>query len=224
MKKELTDNADAKRAEYQANMIPGAKNILGSRMSAMRELSKRICKDDWRGFLNEPVEYFEESTLRALVIANADMEFCERLDLTMKFIPEIDNWAVCDILCMDWKVEDGPDKDKLWECCLELIETDDEYRMRVSAVMMLAHLLDDKYIDEALRLLTTKYHPGYYYKMGAAWALSYYYIKYPEKTEPMLFLDSLDKEIRNKTVQKISDSFRVSKEDKERLKAKKKAL
>jgi 3-methyladenine DNA glycosylase AlkD len=90
--------------------------------------------------------------------------------------------------------------------------------------MMLAHFLDDEHIDDVLRLLTTKYHRGYYYKMGAAWTLSYCYIKYPEKTEPMLFKDTLDKEIRNKTVQKISDSFRVSKEDKERLKAKKKSL
>jgi len=91
-------------------------------------------------------------------------------------------------------------------------------------VMMLDHFLEDERIDEVLRLLTTKYHPGYYYRMGAAWALSFSYIKYPEKTEQALFMDSLDKDIRNKAVQKISDSFRVSKEDKERLKAKKKAL
>ena len=222
VKKELMSNADAKNRELQAKIIPGTGGTLGVRSPVMRDIAKRICKDDWRAFLNEPAEIYEERVLRGLVIANAKMEFDERLELTRKFVPEIDNWAVCDIFCGDWKVKDGPDKERLWDYCLELIGADDEFKMRVSAVMMLAHFLDDGHIDEVLRLLTMKYHPGYYYKMGAAWTLSYCYIKYPEKTEPMLFRDSLDKEIRNKAIQKISDSFRVEKEDKERLKAKKK--
>jgi len=223
VKKELMDSSDLKNKEFQAIIIPGASDILGVRTPVVREISKKICKDDWRAFLNEPVIFYEERILRALVIANAKMEFDERLELTKKFVPEIDNWAVCDVFCGDWKVKGESDKERLWEYCLELLDTDDEFKMRVSAVMMLAHFLDDQYIDDVLRLLTSKNHKGYYYKMGAAWTLSYCYIKYPEKTEPMLFMDSLDREIRNKAVQKISDSFRVSKEDKERLKAKKKA-
>lgn len=223
-KKELTDNADPKYREFNTGVVPGAEEIIGVRMPVIRSISKKICKDDWRSFLKEPITFYEERMLKALVIANAKMEAGERLDLTRKFVPEIDNWAICDILCGDWKVKDGPDKEMLWDYCLELIDTGDEFPMRVSSVMMLAHFLDDEHIDEVLRLLTSRYHPGYYYKMGAAWALSFCYIKYPERTEPMLFLESLDKDIRNKAVQKISDSFRVSKEDKERLKAKKKML
>jgi 3-methyladenine DNA glycosylase AlkD len=161
--------------------------------------------------------------LKALVIANVKISFDERLELTKKFMPEIDNWALCDIFCGDWTVKDA-DKERLWDYCMELIDTDDEFMMRVSAVMMLDHFLDEHHIDKVLDILTTKYHPGYYYKMGAAWTLSYCYIKYPDRTEPMLFRDSLDSEIRNMAIQKISDSFRVSKEDKERLKARKKVL
>ncbi|MDR1955066.1 MAG: DNA alkylation repair protein, partial [Candidatus Methanoplasma sp.] len=204
-------------------IVPGAK-ILGVRAPVVRDIAKRICKDDWRSFLNEPATFHEERVLKALVIANAKTDVEERLALTREFVPEIDNWAVCDIFCADWKIKKGPDKKRLWDYCLELIETDDEFMMRVSAVMMLDHFLDDEYIDEVLRLLTTKDHPGYYYKMGAAWALSVCFVKYPERTEPMLFLTSLNDEIRNKAVQKISDSFRVSEEDKERLKEKKRTL
>ena len=223
IKKELLSNADGKNRDLAMKLIPGSSNILGVKTPVMRDLGKRICKDDWRAFLNEPVTFYEERALRARVIAGAKMSSDERIDLIQKFIPEIDNWAICDVFCGELKPNEQ-EKKWLWDYCLELIETDDEFRMRVSAVMMLAHFLDDEHIDDVLRLLTTKYHQGYYYKMGAAWTLSYCYIKYPEKTEPMLFKDTLDKEIRNKTVQKISDSFRVSKEDKERLKAKKKSL
>ena len=223
VRKELNDNADQRYKEFNTRVVPEAK-MLGVRMPAVRDIAKRICREDWRSFLNEPALFHEDHLLRALVITNAKMDPNERLDRIKGFVPEIDNWAVCDIFCSEIKVKEGPDKDRLWEYCLELIGTDDEFKMRVSAVMMLDLFLDDRHIDEVLGLLTTRYHPGYYYKMGAAWALSTCYIKHKERTERMLFVDSLDDEIRNKAVQKISDSFRVSKEDKERLKAKKRSM
>ncbi|MCL2032821.1 MAG: DNA alkylation repair protein [Methanomassiliicoccaceae archaeon] len=224
MREELADNADPKLREYHAKMIPGAGDILGVRMPVIRSISKKICGEDWRSFLDEPAAFYEERMLKALVIAGAKMSFDERLGLTKGFVPEIDNWAVCDLFCMEWKMKKGPEGEKLWNYCLELVDTGDEFKMRVSAVMMLSHFLDDEHIDEVLRLMTTKHHNGYYYKMGAAWTLSYCFMRYPDRTEPLLFSDTLDKEIRNKAVQKISDSFRVSKEDKERLKAKKRSL
>lgn len=224
VKKELNENIDLKYRDFHANLIPGKTNILGVRMPVIRRIAKEICKGDWRSFLDEPVTCYEEGMLRALVISNAKMDVDERLELTRMFMPEIDNWAYCDIFCGDWKVKNGPDKDKLWDYCLELIGTDDEFMMRVSAIMMLGHFIDDHHIHDILDLLTTRYHEGYYYRMGAAWTLSFCYIKYPEMTEQALFKESLDKDIRNKAIQKISDSFRVSKEDKERLKARKRSI
>ncbi|MDR0309517.1 MAG: DNA alkylation repair protein [Candidatus Methanoplasma sp.] len=220
IKKELNDNIDQKYQKFHTGIIPGAKEILGVRVPVLRDISKRICTEDWRSFLKEPAVSHEEQMLKALVIGSAAMSVEERLALTKEFVPEIGNWAVCDTLCGSWKVK-KQDKEKLWSYCLDLMRTDDEFKMRVSAVMMLYHFVDDDHIDDVLRSLTSRYHPGYYYRMGAAWALADCFIKFPEKTEPMLFLDSLDKDIRNKAVQKISDSFRVSKEDKERLKDRK---
>ena len=224
VRKELFDKADPKYKEYHLKLIPGALEIIGVRMPVLRTLSKEIIKGDWRTFLKEPLEFHEEQMLTAFVIAKADMSPEERLKLAKKFIPSIKNWAVCDTLCGEYKVNGIPEKEKLWEYCLDLMDTDDEFMMRVAAVMMLDHFIDDEHIEQVLTLLSTKYHPGYYYKMGAAWTLSTCYLAYPERTETALFSDSLDKEIRNKAVQKISDSFRVGKEDKERLKANKKKL
>lgn len=224
VRSELIENVDPKYRDFHSGLIPGADNILGVRMPVIRDISKKICKDDWRSFLDKPAEYYEETMLRALVIASAKMDTNERLELTRMFMPEIKNWAVCDIFCGDWKVRNGPDKEALWNYCLELLDTDDEFMMRVSSVMMLQHFLNDDHIDDVLRLMTTKHHNGYYYKMGAAWTLSFCYIKFPERTEPALFVETLDKDIRNKAIQKISDSFRVNKEDKERLKVKKKEM
>ena len=170
--------------------------------------------------MKEPPSSYEENILQALVIANAKMDTDERLIFTKEFVPKINNWAVCDIFCGDWKVTSS-EKNKLWDYCLELIKTGEEFPMRVSAVMMLGHFLEDDYIDIVLSILSSAYHEGYYFKMGSAWTLSYCFIKYPDKTEPFLFLPSLDKEIRNKAVQKICDSYRVDKETKTKLKEKK---
>jgi len=223
IREELYGIADPEYRDFHTKMVPGSFEVLGVKMPVLKEMSKRICKDDWRSFLEQSVKYHEEQVLNALVIATAGMTIDERLLLTKKFVPTIGDWGVCDVFCSMFKAK-RTEKKKLWEYCLELIDTDDEFMMRVSAVMMRYRFLDDEHIEEVLHLLSVKNHPGYYYKMGAAWTLSACYLIYPERTENALFSESLDKEIRNKAIQKISDSFRVSEDDKEKLKTRKKDL
>jgi 3-methyladenine DNA glycosylase AlkD len=218
----IRDNADPRYKEFNESIIPGTGLSYGVRTPIIRDLSKKILKDDWKAFLETEPECYEERTLRAMVIAKAPIDTDERLALSREYVEGIDNWAHCDVFCGDWKIK-PEDKWKLWAYVLELMETGEEFKMRVSAVMMLVHFLDDEHIDDVLSILSSRYHKGYYYKMGAAWALSFCFIKYPEKTEPYLFVDTLDKEIRNKAIQKVCDSFRVEKDVKERLKTKKRS-
>jgi 3-methyladenine DNA glycosylase AlkD len=220
-RKTIEDNADPAYRDFHTSIVPGIEKVYGVRTPVLRDLSKKILKNDWRSFLETEPGCYEELIIRAMVIAKAPVSVEERLAMSRDYVEMIDNWALCDVFCGDWKVRPG-DKGKLWSYVLELIGTGEEFKMRVASVMMLVHFLDEEHIDEVLSILSTAHHNGYYYKMGAAWALSFCFIKYPEKTEPFLFADTLDKDIRNKAVQKICDSFRVGKEDKERLKEKKK--
>lgn len=174
-------------------------------------------KEDWRSFLKEDVIVFEENLIKAIIIANAEMSSEERLVLTKEFVPYVDNWAVCDILCGDWKITEDATV-PLWNFCNELMESNTEFKMRVAAVMMLFKFLDDDHIDGVLALLTLYTNEGYYYKMGAAWALSYCYIKYEEKTENVLRSGKLDREIHNLTIRKICESRRVDDVTKQHVK------
>ncbi len=54
--------------------------------------------------------------------------------------------------------------------------------------------------------------------MGIAWAVSICYIKYPDLTLNYLKDSTLDDFCHNKSISKIIESYRVSKEDKEKLK------
>ncbi|MDR0524050.1 MAG: DNA alkylation repair protein [Candidatus Methanoplasma sp.] len=215
---EILGSADPKRAEFQRRTVPGmALECHGAPMPALRRIAGEICRGDWRAFLSSEPRCEEEVVLRALVIAGADMGSGERLRRTEAFLPEVTDWAVCDTLCGGWRIDGAEGRDALWRMCESLIGSGDGFRMRVAAVMMLCHFLDDAHIDGVLSMLSEAGHPEYYFRMGSAWALSSAYVRYPEKTEAALFSGRLDPWIRNKAVQKIRESYRVSGADKERL-------
>lgn len=206
---ELKENCDPQYKKFNDKLIPNVRSTIGVRVPVLRKIASELMKEDWRSFLDEDVIVFEENIIKAIVIANAEMSSEERLALTEEFVPNVDNWAVCDLLCGDWKITQDAIK-PLWDLCKELMASKEEFRMRVAAVMMLSKFLDDEHIDGVLALLTMYSDDGYYYKMGAAWTLSYCYIDYQEKTEEVLRSGELDREIHNLTIRKVCESRRVS--------------
>jgi len=212
----LFENVDRKYAEFNRKLLPDTDNILGVRMPVLRKIASEIMNREWRSFLETDSEYHEEYLLKALVIANADMVFEERIALTRRFAPCVKNWAVCDLLCNDWK--HNPDYDEeLWTLCDEFFSSGEEFKMRMAAVMLLFKFIDGKNIDRVLNRLVSVHHDGYYYKMGSAWTLSYCYILFPDKTENILISGKLNPEIQNMTVRKVCESRRADDTVRERI-------
>ena len=85
--------------------------------------------------------------------------------------------------------------------------------------MLLDHFITDTYIDEVLQVLDEVSHDGYYVKMAVAWAISICYVKFEEKTMELLRENTLDDFTYNKSLQKITESYRVTKEDKARIRS-----
>lgn len=80
--------------------------------------------------------------------------------------------------------------------------------------MLLSHYTDRAYLEHALKLLDSVHHTGYYAKMAVAWALSVYFVKFPDQVMEYLKQSSLDDWTYNKALQKITESFRVDRETK----------
>ena len=81
--------------------------------------------------------------------------------------------------------------------------------------MMLDYFIIDEYVDKVIERLNKIKHEGYYVKTGVAWCLAEIGIKYNEKL--MNFLNSkndLDDFTYNKTLQKMIESYRITKEQK----------
>ena len=216
--KELMALKDEDNAVFAKSLIPGEHILIGARLPSMRELAKRIAKDDWRGYLEqwEP-RYFEDCMLRGMVIGYVKVDLDERLELYREFIPLIDNWSVCDSFCNTWKPK-ASEKEKVWDFIVPYLHTGKEFEMRFAAVMMMDHFIDDGHIEKVISELDSVDNEGYYFRMGKAWALSVCFVKYPDLTMDYLENCDMDEETMRITVRKIRESYRVTKEMKERVK------
>ena len=209
----LEEEAEPNYRDFTSKLIPGKEGIMGVRIPKIRALAKRIIKDDWESFLEEEPGCFEEEFLRGLVIATAPMDTERRLEYTGGFLDRIDNWSTCDSFCSSWKYP-KKDSERVHSYFRSLIDSGQEYRMRVSVVFRMSHFIDDQHVDGLLADIESYRNGGYYYKMGAAWAASFCYIAYPEKTMAVLKARKMDDWVYRKTIQKICESYRVSDEDK----------
>lgn len=205
-------------AEFNSKLTPGKEGIRGVRIPVIRDIAKKVVKDDWTQILDSEPDGFEEEMLRGVVIATAPVTAEERMALTEDFLRYVDNWATCDIFCNSWKFKKN-EGDAVWDYFSGLIDSGDEYRMRVSLIARMSLFPDEGHCALLLEDIATHDNPGYYYRMGAAWAVSMVYVKYPEMVEDLLRSGRMETWTHNKSIQKIRESRRVSKERKEELNA-----
>ena len=213
---ELEACVDPKYRDFMSGLIPGKEGVMGVRVPDLRRIAKRIIKDDWKSFLEGTPETYEEELLHCLVIATASMPTEERIARTEGFLPYVDNWATNDMFCQSWKFP-KEDAEAVHSYFSSLIDSGDEFRMRVSLIMRMSHFMDDAHVDRLIEDILSHDNEGYYYRMGAAWALSVCYVHFPDRTEPAMLSDRLNDDVRRKALQKIRDSYRVDKADKDRL-------
>lgn len=216
-KTELQKYSEAKYKKFTAALIPGTENILGVRLPTLRKIAKEIAKGDWQYFLDSADEkYMEDTMLLGLVLAYIKEDFEKMLKLTANFVPKINNWAVCDTFCNGLKFV-KKDMCASFNFLMPYLKSKDEYRLRFGVVMLLSHFIEPEFIDEVLEILFNLKSEYYYARMAIAWAISICYIKFPEKTYKYLIENDLDDFTHNKSISKIIESYRVSAEDKNKL-------
>ncbi len=209
IRQRIFDRAEEDYKKFQSGLIPGEDRMLGVRLPHLRELAKEIAKEDWRGYLKTAQsDYYEEILLQGLVIGYGKAEPEETLRYATEFIPKITNWAICDSFCTGLKTAKKNPK-LVWDFIQPYLHSTKEFELRFGVIMMLAHFINDEYIDEVLSLLDSIRHDGYYVKMGVAWAVSVCFVKYPDKTMAYLKTSKLDNFTYNKSLQKIIESYRV---------------
>lgn len=219
IKQRILNEAEKDYKKFTAALIPNINNVLGVRLPVLRNLAKDVYKnEDWHEFLQcEDCEFMEEIMLQGMVIGLIKDDPEKILKYVKNFVPKINNWAVCDCFCSGLKFVKN-NKELVWNFIQPYFKSQNEYDIRFAFVMLLDHFICDEYIDEIFKLVDEFKDDRYYAKMAVAWALSICFIKYEEKTFNYLKKSKLEKWTYNKSLQKIRESLRVSKETKEILK------
>lgn len=221
LQERLLELADPAYRKFHSSLLPGTENVLGVRIPELRKLSKEIRKGDWEKFLLENGRrWYENDILQGLVIAEANMEPQKRIRYTEEFLPRIENWAVCDIFCGSLK--EAGKYPALYEPLIRrCLISDKPFEIRFSVVMLLDHYMKKEYLDEAFAAFDKIESSHYYVRMAIAWAVSIYYVHFPKETFSYLDRCSLDGWTYQKALQKILESRRVTAEEKERIRSRK---
>ena len=216
--KRLGQNSDEKYRDFQSSLSVGSSFLYGVRIPVLRDISKHIVAGDWRSFLEVAKDdSYEEIMLQAMVIAQGKCTIEERLIYAAEFIKKIDNWAICDSFCSNFKSARS-NREEVFEFIMKYSDSDREFEKRFVIVMLMSYFLIDEYIDRALEIIVSIDKKEYYVMMAAAWALATAFTKYREKVLDILKEQSLDCATHNKVISKCRESYRVTEEEKEILK------
>ncbi|CDN31056.1 hypothetical protein BN938_0957 [Mucinivorans hirudinis] len=213
IRRRLAELAETKYAQFIRKLTPGCESLqYGVRVPALRKLAKDILNSDWQEIMTPLADdSYEEKFLRALIIPQIKCSLDDRLTLLEEFVPQIDNWAVCDTVCSMLKIKD--DRFRLF--LDEYINSEKEFERRFGLVSLMYNFLDDDYMADTLAVYSESSSDQYYVQMGVAWAVSEAFAKNRGMTIDFLQNNNLDKKTQNKAIQKIRESLRVSAEDKE---------
>ncbi|WP_312279409.1 DNA alkylation repair protein [Oscillibacter sp.] len=204
---------------FSSGLLPGTRYVLGVRLPLLRKLSKQLAQSDWREYLQTAREdSFEEIMLQGMVIGCVNCSVEERLLHMQNFVPKIDNWSVCDSFCAGLKFTKEA-QEQIWGFINPYLKSEQEFHIRFAVVMLLFYYIYETHIDKVLDSMDKVRHDGYYVKMAVAWAISICYVRFPERTLGYLNQNSLDDFTYNKALQKITESLKVDKETKKKIRA-----
>ena len=217
LREKLYKLSDEKYKKFHSALCPNVDNIIGVRIPKLREIAKEIAKENPIEFLEKyNCEFYEEKMVYGLVIGYMKAEFEERLKYIDKFVPMIDNWAICDSCCATYKFT-KKNLEEMFGYLQKYINSQDEFEVRFAVIMLMDYYITDEYIDKVFKIYNNINLDKYYVKMAIAWAISVAFVKYEEKTREFLKNNSLDKFTFNKALQKIIESNVVNKETKDEM-------
>ena len=201
--------------KFNSKIIFTNYEMLGIRLPKLRRLAKEIFKTNYKGFLNLNITYYEEAMLYLLVVA-----LIKDIDELMLYFPKaldlIDNWALCDSFCGSLKIVVN-NKEYFLKVIDKLLKSDKTYNIRVGLVLLLNYYVSEEYLDLIIKYLDNINSDEYYINMAEAWLICEIFIRYQSYGLKYLENNKLNSFTINKTISKIRDSFRVSKEIKDKI-------
>ncbi len=219
IQKELFRHGEEAYRSFQCKLMPTVNpdTVIGVRIPILRRMAQRLAKsDEATAFTSTlPHRYYEENNLHAFLIERiGDYDACVRaLD---DFLPFVDNWATCD--SMNPRVL-GKHKKQLL-CDIERwLASPYPFEIRFAVKLLMTHFLDEDFDPAYPARISRIASEEYYVNMMISWYFATALAKKYREILPYLVDRTLSPWIHKKTIQKAIESDRITKEQKEELKA-----
>lgn len=222
------------------NALPD-RRVLGMHTPDMKMLARNLFRQGEseqiiRRFEQEPPETlcYEELTIWGYLINLQKCTFGERIPMLERFIPLMDNWAICDCWCCNAKWIAKTDKESVWEFLQPYFRSDREFEVRFAIIVSMLYFLREEWLERVFSKLdeldfdrikseyrTAKRKPAtpqegtvqgtapYYVRMGAAWLLAMSLAKFEERTREYARNSKLPADVIKMYVRKARESFRT---------------
>lgn len=219
IRKTLFENADESYKQFHSKLIPNIppERIIGVRTPAVKKLAKTYgIRPDIDEFLSDlPHKYYDENNLHGFIIADIK-DYEQTVKYLNTFLPFVDNWATCDLLKPKAFAKS---RDKLKKDIDIWLSSDEVYTKRFAIGMIMCHFLDGDFDVSYFPKIAEIRSDEYYIKMMQAWFFATALAKQWEEAVKIIEEHKLDTWTHRKAIQKSCESYRITKEQKEYLKA-----
>ncbi len=218
IREELFKLQDGKYREFHTRLIPTVNHerIIGVRVPMLRKLVKDFAKTPGvEAFLKElPHKYYEEDLVHVLLIGEIK-DFDDAIEARERFLPCIDNWAVCDVpmpkvFCRN--------KERLLPYVEKWLTSKHAYTVRYGIKVLMDLFLDDDFDIKYPEMVSCIKSDEYYVNMMIAWYFATALAKQYDAVLPHIKERKLEPWTHNKTIQKTVESYRIDAETKNYLK------
>lgn len=205
---------DKEYGDFHAKLVPNLprENIIGVRVPVLRKLAKELRRmPEGEVFLEElPHQTYDENMLHGLMLTQ-EKDYQECLQKVKRFLPYIDNWAVCD--CLSPKVFQRH-REELMEEIPAWASSGEVYTCRFGLEMLMKHFLEEDFREAYLEIPAGVRSEEYYVNMMIAWFYATALSKQWESAIPYLENRTLTEWVHNKTIQKAIESYRITPQQK----------
>lgn len=217
--KRLYEMRDEKYRAFTLPLIPGCdpESVIGVRSPLLKQYARELNgTEEARKFMCDlPHRYHEENLLHGyLLTLEKDFDTC--LADTERFLPFIENWAVCDIIRPKALLKDEKRflaKIRSW------IRSRKTYTIRFGMEMLMVYFLDERFDPSYLKLVASVRSEEYYVNMMIGWYFATALAKQWDHAVPYIEQHLLTPDAEKKAVRKSIESYRITSEQKEYLRS-----